>query len=66
MQKFRFLTKSEEIDRAKDTLEKGLCFISKVSISDKPYDLVWHAGSNTYVYVEHMYLNAMLQKEQGN
>lgn len=63
MQKFRILKQSEEIDRAKNTLEKGICFISKTSLSDKEYDLVWHAGSGTYVYVEHSYLKPNVQKE---
>jgi hypothetical protein len=66
MQKFRILKKSEEIARATETLEKGLCFITKQPLGDKAYDLMWHAGADTHVYVEQSYLKSKLQKEQIN
>jgi len=63
MQKYRILSPVEEKDRALRTLEKGLCFISNESLHDKDYELVWHAGADSYVYVEQSYLNQELQKE---
>ncbi len=41
--KLTFLTKSEEQKRANDTLVRGTCFVTKVSLADKPYELVYHA-----------------------
>ena len=50
------LTKQQEQERANDTLLRGTCFISKVSLSNKPYELVWHAGANSYVFVDKIFL----------
>lgn len=66
MQKHKSLSKAKEILRAKESIDKGICFISKESLANKDYDLVWHAGSNSYVLVEQSYLNIELQKESQN
>jgi hypothetical protein len=50
-EKFKILSQEEESKRANDTLLKGTCFISKVSLNNKPYELVWHAGAQSYVFV---------------
>ena len=53
--KFRILSQSEESKRANDTLLKGICFISKISLNDKPYELIWHAGAQSYVFVDKIF-----------
>jgi hypothetical protein len=50
------LSKQEEIDRAQETLLKGLCFISRVPLNNEPYELVWHVSANTYVFVHKKYV----------
>jgi len=50
------LTKSEEQERANETLTRGICFISKVPFSDNPYELVFHAGAERFVFVDKKFL----------
>lgn len=49
---FKILNVSEEKSRANKTLLKGTCFVTKVPLSDKPYELVWHVGAQSYVFVD--------------
>ena len=49
--KFRTLSAAEESSRANKTLLRGTCFVTKVPLSDKPYELVWHAGAKSYVFI---------------
>ena len=53
--KFKILSQEEESKRASDTLLKGTCFISKELLSDIPYELVWHAGAQSYVFVDKIF-----------
>lgn len=46
------LTKGEEQKRAHETLTRGTCFVTKVPLFDRPYDLVYHAGAESYVFVD--------------
>jgi len=55
--KFRILSKSEEMERASDTLTRGICFITKVPLNDKPYELIWHAGAESFVFVDRQLIN---------
>jgi len=50
------LSKEEEKNRAHETLTRGTCFVNKVPLSDKPYDLVYHAGSESFVFVDKKFL----------
>jgi len=50
--KLTFLTKSEEQKRAHSTLVRGICFITKEPLSNKPYELVYHSGAESYVFVD--------------
>ena len=50
------LTVVEENERAQQSLLRGECFISKVPLNDKEYELVWHAGAQTYVFVDKIYI----------
>ena len=55
--KFKMLSPTEEGARASMTLLKGSCFITKESLSNKPYELVWHAGAQSYVFVDKEYMS---------
>jgi len=46
------LTKSEEQKRAHETLTRGICFVTKVPLFDRPYELVYHGGAESYVFVD--------------
>lgn len=61
--KRKALTKIEECERAKDSLLRGECFISKVPLNDKDYELVWHAGAQTYVFVDKIFITDKLLNE---
>jgi len=50
------LSKEEEKNRAHETFTRGTCFISKVPLSDKPYELVFHAGAEGFVFVDKKFL----------
>ena len=63
--KFTTLTQEEEKDRAHNTLTRGTCFISNVPLSDKPYELVYHAGADSYVFVDKKFLKTQ-EKEITN
>lgn len=56
------LTTNEEIKRAQTCLLRGECFISKVPLNDKEYDLVWHTGANTYVFVAKEFTQNLLNE----
>lgn len=55
-EKFKVLTKSEEQERAYQSLIRGICFINQVPLNDKPYDLVYHAGADSFVFVSEEYM----------
>lgn len=60
--KFTILTKNEEMERASDTLTRGICFVTKVPLNDKPYELVYHAGAESFVFVDQQ----LIKKETVN
>ena len=45
------------MERASDTLTRGICFITKVPLNDKPYELIWHAGAESFVFVDRQLIN---------
>jgi len=55
--KLKILNEEEEIKRAHDTLLRGSCFVSKIPLHDQPYDLIWHTGAQSWVFVSKVHTN---------
>ena len=66
--KLRIMSQWEEAERATDTLLKGRCFVTKEILNNKEYDLVWHAGAQSLVFVGKKQYNKQKEtlNEQGN
>ena len=62
------MDQAEEANRAHDTLFKGTCFISKEPLNNKDYELVWHAGAQSYVFIDKNFTTSKKEtlNEQSN
>jgi hypothetical protein len=66
--KLRVMKQPEEAKRAHDTLLAGTCFVTKELLNNKEYDLVWHAGAQSMVFVGKNYTTSKKEtlNEQGD